>query len=85
MKSWHYLSKHLEGSGRKLISISPKFWGKLYLTTKIINKFLFSIRKEMANKVDAELKAETLKNQELKQKKEDLQKKMLDMLNQIKR
>ena len=39
----------------------------------------------MANKVVAELEVETLKNQELKQKKEDLQKKMLDMLNQIKR
>ena len=58
---------------------------KLYLTTKIINKLLFSIRKEMVNKVVAELKVETLKNQELKQKKEDLQKKMLDMLNQMKR
>ena len=46
---------------------------------------MFSIRKEMANKVVAELEVETLKNQELKQKKEDLQKKMLDMLNQIKR
>ena len=39
----------------------------------------------MVNKVVAELKVETLKNQELKQKKEDLQKKMLDMLNQMKR
>ena len=39
----------------------------------------------MANKVVAELEVETLKNQELKQKKEDLQKKMLDMLNQMKR
>jgi len=39
----------------------------------------------MDNKVVAELKAETLKNQKLKQKKEDLQKKTLDMLNQIKR
>ena len=39
----------------------------------------------MASKLVAELKTETLKNQELKQKKEDLQKKMLDMLNRIKR
>ena len=39
----------------------------------------------MASKLVAELKTETLKNQELKQKKEDLQKKMLDMVNQIKR
>ena len=39
----------------------------------------------MARELVAEFKVETLKNQELKQKKEDLQKKMLDMVNQIKR